>query len=142
MAAATGNALNLWAAYKTLREAELPLPLILFQYLDEVCDALLRPMGKSKGKSATTIARALMMSRRGRGTVFTTYDDRVARIVERELSSARRRGDPPHVAVAKAAQQAGVSKRTARRYRQIVERADEALDEFILPEHQNLRHRR
>ena len=127
MAKFTGNALNLWAAHQVLRSADLPPPPIVRRYLDAVAQALLVKGPGLTREPAQIIAAALMMSGRGRGTVFTTFADCVGAIIEQEMDRAIAKGDAEHIAIGNAARTARKSKRVVKRYWRVIKQAREEM---------------
>jgi hypothetical protein len=116
-ARATGNPLWIWVAHRMFRDRGLPLPEWILVYLDEVARRLQTMMYAPPENPHSAIAEALLMKRRGRGSVFTTYQNIFEMCVAIDLVNARSKGEPVHIGIGRAAQKLRIDKRTARRHR-------------------------
>lgn len=121
-ARAVRNPLWIWVAYQEFRDRGLPPPEWILVYLDEAASRFRAMMQAPPKDPHPAIAGALLMKRRGRGSVFSTFQHLEELTVVAELMSANARGESAHVAIGRAAQKLGVDKRTARRHRDSVRR--------------------
>ena len=70
------NPLFAWRAYQASQTFRVPIPWWVLDYFNEVAENLLTPSQLSADERAgVTIQRALLMDKRGRGSVFRRYDD-------------------------------------------------------------------
>jgi len=112
-AKATGNPLGVWFAYQEFQSAGLPLPSWILAYFDHAAAELRKGIHSKPTDATGFIAAALGMGGRGRGTVFSTFQD------IRELfayATWAQDVNTPHVAHGKIAKALRVTKRTAQRF--------------------------
>jgi hypothetical protein len=70
------NPLFAWQAYQISQEVRVTIPWWVLDYFDEVAKNLLNSSQSSADERAgTIIQKALLMKKKGRGSVFRRYDD-------------------------------------------------------------------
>jgi hypothetical protein len=70
------NPLFAWQAYQVSQEFKVMIPWWVLDYFDEVAKNLLNPSQTSAdGRAGTIIQEALLMKKKGRGSVFLRYAD-------------------------------------------------------------------
>jgi hypothetical protein len=110
-----GNPLDLWFAYRTFRARQLQLPEWLLTYFDVAANALLSLIHERPENPDRATAAAFLMHRRGRGTVFSGYQNLDELLASAEVSTRLAQGDKKYIAVEESARAMGKSKKTVMR---------------------------